>query len=193
MSNILIINAHQPYPFAQGQLNQTLVETATKILQSKGHQVRQSNVMDYDVQDELAKHQWADTIILQFPVYWMSVPYQAKKYMDDVYTAGMTGILCNTDGRHSANPTDNYGTGGTMNGKTYMLSATFNAPKQAFDKSDEYLFAGKGVDDLFFPIHCSFRFFAMEKLPTFACFDVMKNPNIEQDLKDFTAHIQTNF
>ena len=80
-----------------------------------------------------------------------------------------------------------------MNDKTYMLSATFNAPKQAFDKSDEYLFAGKGVDDLFFPIHCSFRFFAMEKLPTFACFDVMKNPNIEQDLKDFTAHIQTNF
>ncbi|MDO4431628.1 MAG: NAD(P)H-dependent oxidoreductase [Lonepinella koalarum] len=113
--------------------------------------------------------------------------------MDDVFTAGMGGILCNTDGRSSANPNINYGTGGLMKGKKYLLSATFNAPKNAFDNADEYLFQGKGLDDLFMPIHCTFRFFAMEKLPTFACFDVIKNPQIEQDLKDFEQHILANF
>jgi modulator of drug activity B len=33
----------------------------------------------------------------------------------------------------------------------------------------------------------------MEQLPTFACFDVVKNPQIEQDLKDFEQHINQYF
>ncbi|WP_332457946.1 modulator protein [Neisseria weixii] len=74
-----------------------------------------------------------------------------------------------------------------------MLSATFNAPENAFGNPDEYLFQGKGLDDLFFPVHCNFRFFAMEKLPTFACFDVVKNPQIGRDLKDFEEHIRRYF
>lgn len=53
--------------------------------------------------------------------------------------------------------------------------------------------AKKYMDDLFFPLHCNFRFFAMEQLPTFACFDVVKNPQIEQDLKAFEQHILACF
>jgi modulator of drug activity B len=30
-------------------------------------------------------------------------------------------------------------------------------------------------------MHLNFKFFGMEPLPTFACFDVMKNPDIEND------------
>jgi modulator of drug activity B len=33
----------------------------------------------------------------------------------------------------------------------------------------------------------------MKPLPTYACFDVMKNPQIEQDLKLFKQHLETNF
>ena len=43
--------------------------------------------------------------------------------------------------------------------KKYMLSLTFNAPKEAFNNVNEYLFQGKNVDDLFFPMHMNFRFF----------------------------------
>ncbi|QMT32144.1 NAD(P)H-dependent oxidoreductase [Alysiella filiformis] len=193
MQNILIINAHQPYDFSKGELTKSLIDIATKALQNKGLTVKHSKVTDYAVADELEKWQWADAVIFQFPSNWMMIPWLAKKYMDDVFTAGMGGILCNTDGRSSANPNINYGTGGLMKGKKYMLSATFNAPKNAFDNANEYLFAGKGLDDLFFPIHCNFRFFAMTPLPTFACYDVIKNPTIEQDLKDFESHINQYF
>lgn len=193
MKNILIINAHQPYDFSKGELTQSLIDVATQVLQNKGLAVKHSFVTDYAVADELEKWQWADAVILQFPSNWMMIPWTAKKYMDDVFTQGMGGILCDTDGRSSKNPDINYGTGGKMTGKKYMLSATFNAPKNAFDNPDEYLFQGKGLDDLLMPVHCNFRFFAMEKLPTFACFDVVKNPQIAQDLRDFEAHINRHF
>lgn len=193
MKNILIINGHQPYEFSPGRLTRSLIDIAAETLQAKGYAVKHSNVLEYDVADELEKHRWADAVILQFPSNWMMIPWACKKYMDEVYIAGTGGILCNNDGRTSADPKANYGTGGVMKGKKYLLSTTFNAPKEAFDNPNEYLFQGKSPDDLHFPVHCVYRFFAMEPLPSFACFDVMKNPTIEQDLKAFKAHIESYF
>jgi len=194
MSNILIINAHHKYPFSEGRLNGALVQMADERLQAKGHQTRIVNIdEEWNVETELENHQWADTIILQTPVNWMGVPWTFKKYMDEVYTAGMGGQLCNGDGRHEDAPKENYGAGGTLTGKTYMLSLTFNAPKEAFDDESEYLFQGKSVDDLFFPMHMNFRFFGMKSLPTFASFDVMKNAEAEKDFKRFYTHIEENF
>ena len=62
-----------------------------------------------------------------------------------------------------------------------------------FDDAGQFLFQGKGVDDLLFPMHMNFRFFGMEPLPTFACFDVMKNAEVENDFKRFAAHLGENF
>lgn len=190
MKNVLIINGHQPYPFSPGQLTQSLIDIATQTLTEKGYHVKVSNVIEYDVADELARHQWADVVILQFPSNWMTIPWSCKKYMDDVFTAGMSGILCKSDGRTAKDPTANYGTGGLLTDTAYMLSVTFNAPKQAFDDPDKYLFQGKSVDDLLMPVHCNYRFFGMKKLPTFASFDVVKNPQIQQDLANFVDHLK---
>ena len=121
------------------------------------------------------------------------MPWTFKKYMDEVYTAGMGGALCDGDGRHSDAPKKNYGGGGTLSGKKYMLSLTFNAPEEAFNDPEEYLFGGKSVDDLWFPMHMNFRFFGMEPLETFACYDVMKNPDVENDFNRYTAHLNTHF
>ena len=56
MSNILIINAHQYYPFSEGKLNQTLVEKAIAHLHSKGHETRVVTMKDdYDVEAEVIK------------------------------------------------------------------------------------------------------------------------------------------
>ena len=194
MSNILIINAHQYYPFAEGKLNATLVDKASSQLQNKGHQVRLVTMkQQWNVEQELANHQWADVVILQTPVNWMGVPWTFKKYMDEVYTAGMGGALCEGDGRTADAPKENYGKGGTLVGKKYMLSLTFNAPKESFDDKKEYLFQGKSVDDLFFPMHMNFRFFGMEPMPTFACFDVMKNADVEGDFARFETHLNSHF
>lgn len=194
MPNALIINAHYPSDFSSGRLNRSLVDRASVLLSEKGYEVRIRNMLeDWDVAEELGNHQWTDVILLQTPVNWMGVPWRFKQYMDDVYSAGMAGQLCNGDGRTRSDPDRQYGSGGTLAGKRYMLSLTFNAPREAFDDEGQYLFQGKGVDDLFFPMHMNFRFFGMEPLETFACFDVLKNPDVENDFQRFDTHIAKHF
>ncbi len=194
MSKILIVNGTQPYEFAPGQLNASLAKRARDTLTAMGHDVRVTTVADgYDANAEVETHLWADTVIMQFPVNWMGVPWIFKKYMDEVYTAGMDGRMCAGDGRTTDAPKANYGTGGTLDGKNYMLSVTFNAPKEAFDDASEPFFAGSSVDDLLAPMHLNAKFFAMQPLPTFAAFDVMKDPEIEADFARFDAHLKTTF
>jgi modulator of drug activity B len=194
MPNAYIINAHHPTAFSSGSLNASLVEKANSLLSQKGYEIRNLSVVeDWNTEDELANHQWADVILLQTPVNWMGVPWRFKQYMDDVYSAGMGGALCDGDGRTRSDPAKQYGSGGTLAGKKYMISLTFNAPRDAFNDDAQYLFRGKGVDDLFFPMHMNFRFFGMEPLETFACYDVLKNPDIENDFRRFEEHVAKHF
>lgn len=193
MKNILIINGHEVTPYSKGELTGTLINNAKTLLTENGNTVEVVNVVDgYDVAEQLKKLVWADTIVVQMPLFWMNTPSSLKKYIDDVFTAGMDGTLCNFDGRTSEAPKANYGTGGTQTNTKYMISITCNAPKEAFNNEKEYLFQGKGLDDLLFPTHLSFRFFGMQQLPSFACYDVVKNPGIENDLKRFDNHIKTH-
>ncbi len=74
-----------------------------------------------------------------------------------------------------------------------MLSLTFNAPKEAFNDKDQYLFQGKGVDDLLFPVHMNFRFFDMTGFPTFVCYDVTKDPIVEEYLVKWKEHLKSYF
>ena len=194
MPRALVINAHHPSDFSTGRLNRSLVDRANRILEQKGYELRNRDILeDWDVAEELENHQWADVILLQTPVNWMGVPWRFKQYMDEVCSAGMGGALCNGDGRTRSDPSKQYGSGGTLTGKKYMISLTFNAPRDAFDDADQYLFQGKGMDDLFFPMHMNFRFFGMEPLETFACYDVLKNPDVENDFRRFDEHINRHF
>jgi len=194
VKNIYLINAHQPYSFSEGSLNNAITQRVAAWFTDHGYATRTTiTAQGFDVESELKQHLWADVIFLQSPVNWMGVPWSFKKYMDEVYSAGMAGALCDGDGRSRTDPSLHYGSGGTLAGKKYMLSLTFNAPREAFDDPDQYLFGGKGVDDLLFPMHMNFRFFGMESLPTFACYDVLKNPDIENDFQRLAAHLVQQF
>lgn len=194
MSNILILNGAQPYEFAPGTLNAALTERARAALEAQGHTVRVTTVAEgYDANAEVESHVWADTVIMQFPVNWMGVPWSFKRYMDEVFTVGMDGRLTNGDGRTPEAPKENYGMGGSLTGTKYMLSVTFNAPRETFDDASEPFFEGGSVDDLLRPMHLNARFFDMTPLPTFAAFDVMKNPQIEADFARFDAHLAAVF
>ncbi|MGR5326451.1 NAD(P)H-dependent oxidoreductase, partial [Photobacterium damselae] len=73
MSNVLIINAHEPSPFSEGKLNASLVDKAATLLEQKGHSVRIVTMQEEWVVDEqLAHFEWADRVILQSPVNWMT-------------------------------------------------------------------------------------------------------------------------
>ena len=194
MSMIFILNGHQPYTFAPGTLNATLVRRAQECLSGLGDEVRVTRVAEgYDVEQEIGNHQWADVVIMQFPVNWMGVPWSFKRYMDEVYSAGMDGRLTLGDGRTAEAPKANYGMGGALRQTRYMISATLNAPAEAFDDPAEPFFEGGSLDDLLRPVHLNAKFFGMTPLPSFGAFDVMKNPDVENDLKRFDAHLKSVF
>ena len=194
MKNVFVINAHEEYEFAKGELNRTLTDLALEHLGAAGYETRVTTMKDaWEVDPEIEKHTWADAVLLQTPVNWMGVPWSFKKYMDHVYSFGMDGRLCAGDGRTRSDPARQYGSGGTLTGKKYMLSLTFNAPRGSFNDPSQTFFAGMSPDDLFAPAHLNFRFFGMEPLPTFVCYDVMKNPDVENDLVKYRAHLAAAF
>ena len=191
---VLLINGHQRYEgFAEGRLNQTIVDAAGRQLTAAGHEIRTTIVESgYDIAGELEKYRWTDAVFVQTPVYWMSVPYLFKKYIDEVYTSGIGEVLYKDDGRTRSDPSKRYGSGGLLNGKKYMLSTTWNAPLESFEDPAQF-FEGRGVDGVFMWLHKVYQFFGMEPLPTFSCYDVLKSADVEEDLRRLQEHLDGAF
>ncbi|MBX9446382.1 NAD(P)H-dependent oxidoreductase [Dickeya chrysanthemi] len=192
MKNVLIINAHQFYEgISSGSLNKALISVIQEAMEKRGYTVKLTDIeRGYDINEEVEKHLWADIIITQSPVYWFSTPWIYKKYVDEVFTAGlMQQCFLVDDGRTRKDPSRQYGSGGEMQGKQYMLSLTWNAPKEAFDDKEQILFSGKSVDDVFAYNTVNYKFCGVEPVPSFSCFDVMKAPEIEKDIERLKEHL----
>ena len=190
--NVFLINGHQAWEISPGKLNQSLIDIAREKFIDKGYEIKYTHIEDdYNVSEEVEKFLWADIIIFQTPVYWMSVPWGFKKYIDEVYMAGY-GTMFTDDGRISSDASKKYGSGGLLKGKRYMLSTTWNAPLEAFTDSDQF-FEGKGVDGAFLAFHKAQEFVGLEQVPTFACYDVLKNPDIDNDFDRFKSHLKQVF
>lgn len=193
MPNVLIINGHAQHPISPGALNAAFVERAQAIFTEKGYEVKTTVVEEpYDIDAEIAKLQWADTVFVQAPVNWMSLSWAMKKYIDDVWTAGMGGTLSDGDGRTAETPKKNYGLGPKLTG-TYMFSLTGNAPAEAFNNPSEKFFDGISEDELMRPMHLNFKWIGLTQLPTFMAADVLKNPEIQSDFARFDKHLAENF
>jgi modulator of drug activity B len=196
MKKVLLINAHQFYEgIAEGKLNKTMVDVTKEEMEAKGCEVKLTYIeKGYDVNEEVEKHLWADIIITQSPVYWFGTPWIHKKYIDEVFTAGLVQqSLIVDDGRTHKDPNKQYGTGGKMQGKKYMLSLTWNAPQEAFGNKDQHLFEGRTVDEVFIANTSVYKFCGAEILPSFSCYDVMKHVDVENDLKRFKQHLNSVF
>lgn len=175
MRQVLIINGHQKYDtIAEGKLTKMYVDIAEKFLVKNGFDVKLTNIEDgYDTEEELDKFLWAYHFIFQYPVYWMGLPWIAKKYIDDIFSAGQGKATFVNDGRSLKDPNLRYGSGGLMKGKRYMLSMTYNCPKSEFDNPAGF-FSGLSVDDANIAIHKIFKFCGASKLKTFSVHDVYK-------------------
>jgi len=192
MKRALIINAFQLYEdFSKGELNETMANVIQEEMERRGYDVRTTNIeKGYIVDEEVEKHVWADIIFLQTPIHWFGAPWIYKKYADEVFTAGLLQKrLIVDDGRTRIDPAKQYGTGGLMQGKKYMLSLTWNAPRAAFDDEDQYLFAGKSVDEVMIGNTANYRFCGAQPLPSFSCFNVVKDPKIAQDIASLREHL----
>ena len=131
MKKVLILNGHQYYDMvAKGELTQNYIDKANDFFLKNGFEVKHTNIeKGYNIKEECEKFQWADYILFQYPVYWMSVPWIAKKYIDETFTQG---VHYSSDGRSRSDESKTYGSGGLLTGKKYMLSLTYNCPDSAF-------------------------------------------------------------
>lgn len=184
--NILIVDAGCKFHGGGSTLNHALSQRAAELLKGFGHKVTVTEVdRDFDPDEEAAKFAQADSIIVQFPGWWMSYPWQLKRYIDEVF---MRPAINPNDGRSRHDHTRLYGTGGTLTGKTYMLSTTWNAPIDAFTEPLQF-FEGRGIDGVLFPVHKAFQFIGMRPTTSFIINDVFKHPTITDDFKRFDEHL----
>ncbi|OQY11681.1 MAG: hypothetical protein B6I31_04460 [Desulfobacteraceae bacterium 4572_19] len=182
MKKILIINGHEKFPnLAEGKFNRTFSDLALEHAKNQSMEVQSTYVDEpFDIEQELQKLVWADLVILQTPVYWFCVPGKLKMYIDQVFLAGYRTIYTGAGGK-------DYGKGGLLKGK-YMLSTTWNAPEMAFEFGA--LMDGRTVDDVFLWLHKTLNYIGLTKAaPTFSCFDIVKNPNIDDNTKCYQEHL----
>lgn len=191
--NVFVINAGQVFAHSGGRFNQMLTTWTTDFLADHDMQYRVTNINDaFEALDEVENFKWADVVVYHTPVWWFQVPNLFKKYIDEVFTAGhQNGIYAN-DGRSRKNPGVNYGTGGLMKGKKYMVTTTWNAPDTAFTLPGEF-FDERSVDEgVLFGFHKMNQFAGMDRIPGIHFHDLEKNgtaERIENYRKRYREHL----
>lgn len=194
MKKLLIINGHQYYEgIAEGKLTEAVINKAVDTLKDKNFEIKHTMIeKGYSVKEELEKFAWADYILFQYPVYWMSVPWIAKKYIDEVFSSGAGSVTYSSDGRSREDVSKRYGSGGLMTGKKYMLSLTYNCPASEFDNKDGF-FEGLSVDEANFAVHKVFQFCGLKQLPTYSMHDIFKGDlDVESELSRFEQILNKN-
>jgi NAD(P)H dehydrogenase (quinone) len=116
-----------------------------------------------DVKTEQEKLLWADILILQFPLWWFSMPAILKGWVDRVYSFGFAyGVGEHSDTRWG----DRYGEG-RLAGKRAMLLVTTGGWKEHY--------ASRGIngpiEDLLFPINHGILYYpGYDVLPPFVVY-----------------------
>ena len=191
MKNIFIINGSHPFAHSGGRFNETLFNTTISYLDSlEGFEVKFTQVGEnYNTKEEVEKFKWADIVIYHTPIWWFQIPFGFKKYIDEVFTEGHQNGIYTSDGRSRKNPNINYGTGGLMHGKKYILTTSWNAPKTAFTLENEF-FNQKSVDEgAMYGFHRMNAFTGMELLATHHFHDMEKNADVPLELNNYRAFL----
>ncbi|MWB93316.1 NADPH quinone reductase MdaB [Flavobacterium sp. GA093] len=195
MKKVFIINGGQTFAHSGGKFNQTVQSWTEEYLsKNTNYEVKTTNINDQiDLQTEVEKFVWADLIIYHTPVWWFQIPNGFKKYIDDVFTQGHQNGIYKNDGRTRTNPDINYGTGGLLHGRKYLLTTSWNAPATAFTLPGEF-FEETSVDDgVMFGFHKMNKFVGMNPLDSFHFHDVEKgatSENISIFKEDYTSHLE---
>lgn len=129
-----------------------------------------------DIVLEQEKLLWADTVILQFPLWWFSMPAILKGWVERVYAYGFAyGV-----GEHSdTHWGDRYGEG-TLAGKRAMLLVTAGGWESHYSPRG----INGPIEDILFPIHHGILYYpGFDVLPPFVTyrtdrFDEAKFPEL---------------
>ena len=193
---VLLINTHLTYPnWTEGTLNNSFIQKAKDFFEAKDFEILETKIEEgYNADEEVDKHLEADIVMLQTPVNWFGAPWIYKKYVDEVFNSGLfSKKFLSDDGRTREDVTKQYGTGGHLQGKKFMISATWNAPAEAFDNPAQQLMKGKSAADLFLNITSNYRFCGYEIMDGYNCFDIFRRSDIAKDLEYYPSHLNEVF
>lgn len=116
-----------------------------------------------DIAVEQQKLLWADTVILQFPMWWFSMPAILKGWIERVYAHGFAyGVGEHSDRRWG----DRYGEG-SLAGKRAMLIVTTGGWESHYSARG----INGPIDDILFPIQHGILYYpGFEVLPPFVVY-----------------------
>lgn len=191
--NVFIINGGQTFAHSGGMFNNTLTGWTVEVMKEKGFAYRVTNINDaFDPLAEVENFKWADVIIYHTSIWWFQLPNGMKRYIDEVFTAGHDNGIYRNDGRSRKNPDVNYGTGGLMQGKRYMVTTSWNAPQTAFTLEGEFFDRHTVDEGVLFGFHKMNQFVGMTRIEGFHFHDLEKNATPERIAeyhKAYVAHI----
>lgn len=130
-----------------------------------------SGVQSPDIAAEQAKLLWADVVVLQFPLWWFSMPAILKGWLDRVFAHGFAIGVPKPGTRQWLR----YGEG-TLSGRRAMLAVTTGGREAQF--SDRGINGTMG--DLLFPLnHGVFHYTGMAPLEPFVTFQTVRTTENE--------------
>jgi NAD(P)H dehydrogenase (quinone) len=143
-----------------------------------------------DIAAEQEKLRWADTLILQFPLWWFSMPAILKGWVERVYAYGLAyGVGEHSDARWG----DRYGEG-NLAGKRAMLVVTTGGWESHYSARG----INGPIDDLLFPIHHGVLHYpGFDVLPPYLVYrtsrvDAQRYAQIERELGERLDNLQTS-
>lgn len=130
-----------------------------------------------DIQIEIEKVRKADLLILNFPMYWTSVPAMMKGWIDRVFVSGIF-----YGGKRFYNH-------GGMVGKKAMLCFTLGGREHMFGENAIH----GSIETLLLPVQCGTLAYAgFDVLPSFAAYHVpyISDEARKQMIVDYQQHLQ---
>ncbi|MGE9763261.1 NAD(P)H-dependent oxidoreductase [Pseudomonas sp. PDM20] len=142
-----------------------------------------------DIAAEQEKLRWADTVILQFPLWWFTMPAILKGWFERVYAYGFAyGVGEHSDARWG----DRYGEG-NLAGKRAMLVVTTGGWESHYSARG----INGPIEDLLFPIHHGVLHYpGFDVLPPYLVYrtsrvNAQRYAQIEQELGERLDNLQT--
>lgn len=80
-----------------------------------------------------------------------------------------------------------------MQGRKFMICATWNAPASSFGDSSQSMFKGKSTSGVFLGISSNYRFCGYDVVSDDNCFDVFKGAAVTKDLENYPMHLASVF
>jgi modulator of drug activity B len=195
MKNILIVNGWHEFAISKGTFNKSLFNISKRHFLDKPEYNLQTTEINkgYNVSDEVEKFIWSDLIIYHTPIWWFALPFNFKKYFDEVLTAGCNNGMWTSDGRKPENPEINYGTGGLLHGKQYIITTSWNAPQGAFTLPNEFYNQISVDNGPLSGFHGMNRYLSIKLHTSLQFHDVEKNADTSRLLKGYKEFLEDNF